>query len=149
MFNKVRVIIGALGLVNALVCLGIGILSYSVYGIQMFQWLLLPEGLVMLGGMYCFYRSRYVLSGLLTLIPSLEFGAYSWVLVFQYYLHFPSAELAWGLAFAIPITTSAIMFLIGIIKWRDKHKARAKRMFALVRRCAFSCGSKVLTVLLS
>ena len=125
LFNRVRVIIGALGLVNALVCLGIGTLYYSVYGRGVMESLLLPEGLVMLGGMYCFYRSRYVLSGLLTLAPSLYFGYWSWVRLFQYLLHFPSAELAWGLAFAIPITTSAIMFLMGITKWRDKHKAQA------------------------
>jgi hypothetical protein len=124
LFDKARIIIGTLGLVNALVCLGAGLYYYIGDGVALFfPPFLIPEGLVMLLGAYCLYNSRYVIGGLLILAPSLYIGFLSWVLIFQYVLHV-SAEISWGLAFAIPISTSALAFLIRI---RDRHDSRTHK----------------------
>jgi hypothetical protein len=121
LFDKARIIIGTLGLVNALVCLGAGLYFYSVDGIALlFSTFLIPEGFVMLFGAYCLYNSRYVTGGLLILAPSLYIGYLSWVAIFQYALHVPD-EISWGLAFAIPISTSATAFLIRIRDWHNAH----------------------------
>jgi hypothetical protein len=124
LFDNARIIIGTLGLVNALVCLGVGLHFYSIDGMKgILSMFLIPEGLVMLCGAYCLYNSRYVIGGLLILAPSLYIGYVSWVEVFQYLLHVP-AEISWGLAFAIPISTSAMAFLMRIRDWYDSptHK---------------------------
>ena len=119
LFDYVRIVIGTLGLVNALVCLGVGLYFYSIDGMALlFSVFLIPEGLVMLCGAYCLYNSRYVIGGLLILAPSLYIGYLSWVQIFQYVLHVP-AEISWGLAFAIPISTSAMAFLMRIRDWHD------------------------------
>jgi hypothetical protein len=122
LFDNAHIIIGALGLVNALVCLGVGLYSYSGDGVgSLFALFLIPEGLAMLGGAYCLYNSRYITGGLLILAPSLYIGYISWVEVFQYLLHVP-AEISWGLAFAIPISTSAMAFLMRIRDWHDRAR---------------------------
>jgi hypothetical protein len=119
LFDNAHIIIGTLGLVNALVCLGVGLYFYSVDGMAtLLSLFLIPEGLVMLCRAYCLYNSRYVIGGLLILVPSLYAGYVSWVQVFQYLLHVPD-EISWGLAFAIPISTSAMAFLIRIRDWHD------------------------------
>jgi hypothetical protein len=124
LFDNARIIIGTLGLVNALVCLCVGLYFYSVDGIAApLTLFLIPEGLVMLCGAYCLYNSRYVIGSLLILAPSLYIGYISWVEVFQYLLHAPD-EISWGLAFAIPISTSAMAFLMRIRDWHSSptHK---------------------------
>jgi hypothetical protein len=88
---------------------------------SLFALFLIPEGLAMLGGAYCLYNSRYITGGLLILAPSLYIGYISWVEVFQYLLHVP-AEISWGLAFAIPISTSAMAFLMRIRDWHDRAR---------------------------
>jgi len=121
LFGKARIIIGTLGLVNALVCLGVGLYFYSVDGMALlFSVFLIPEGLVMLCGACCLYDSRCVIGGLLILVPSLYVGYLSWVQIFQYVFPVP-AEIAWGLAFTIPISTSAMAFLIRIRDWHNAH----------------------------
>jgi hypothetical protein len=124
LFANARIIVSALGLINALVCSGVGLYFYSIDGMEaLLSLFLIPEGLVMLCGAYCLYNSRYVIGGLLILVPSLYIGYYSWVEVFQYLLHVPG-EISWGSAFAIPISTSAMAFLMRIRDWHDSptHK---------------------------
>jgi hypothetical protein len=119
LFDKARIIIGTLGLVNGLVCLGVGLYCYIVDGMALlFSVFLIPEGFVMLFGAYCLYNSRYVIGGLLIIAPSLYIGFLSWVLIFQNALHIPG-DISYGLALAIPISTSATAFLKRIRDWHD------------------------------
>jgi hypothetical protein len=126
LIDKARIIIGTLGLVNALVCLGAGLYLYY-YSIlaqgSIIGFFLILGGFPMLAGAYFLYTSRYLIGGLLILFPGLFPGYISWVVVFQYIPRIP-AEIKWGLAFAIPILISASAFLMHILRGRTRQANR-------------------------
>ncbi len=121
--DKSSVIIGTLGLINALVAIGAGIPMFSYVGPF---WILI--GLVMLAGAWALYYSRYLLGGFLILVPGLYLGAYSWALVLFWlritlWIDSPISE---GVGFAMIILTSVAAFGMRV-RQRNRSKSEASR----------------------